>query len=57
MNPPKNAEFQKFTDAMRGILKVSKTELNRRIEAEKTEKRKANPSASPSPVSTSKKAN
>lgn len=46
MNPPKDAEFTKFTNAMRDILKVSKTELNRRLEAEKTEKRKAKPPAS-----------
>jgi hypothetical protein len=35
MNPPKDAEFTKFTNAMRDILKVSKTELQRRIEEEK----------------------
>lgn len=46
MNPPKDAEFTKFTNAMRDILKVSKTELNRRIEADKTEKRKTKSSAS-----------
>jgi hypothetical protein len=34
LNPPKNAEF-KFTNAMKDILKVSKTELQRRLEAEK----------------------
>jgi hypothetical protein len=33
---PKNAEFARFMDAMRTIMKVSKTELQQRIEAEKT---------------------
>jgi hypothetical protein len=45
MNPPKDAEFAKFTNAMRDILKVSKTELQRRIEEEKR-----NPKASASRV-------
>jgi len=50
--PPNNLEFIRFTDAMRGILKVSKTELDRRLAIEKTEKQKAKPSAShPSRVS------
>ena len=31
MNPHKDAEFTKFTNAMKDILKVSKTELQRRI--------------------------
>ena len=35
MNPPKDAEFTKFTNAMKDILKVSKIELQRRMEAEK----------------------
>lgn len=35
MNPPQDAEFAKFTNAMRDILKVSKIELQRRLEAEK----------------------
>jgi hypothetical protein len=33
--PPDNPEFARFTEAMRAIVKVSKTELTRRIEAEK----------------------
>ncbi len=37
--PPDNPEFQRFTSAMRDILKVSKTELQRRMEDEKTAKR------------------
>jgi len=41
--PPDNPEFARFTDAMRTILKVSKTELNERM---KTEKRKPKTSAS-----------
>jgi hypothetical protein len=40
MNPPKDAEFQKFTNAMRDILKVSKTELEERI-AKDNQERKA----------------
>jgi hypothetical protein len=39
--PPKNPEFSRFTDAMRTIMKVSKTELQRRMEAEKTGTKKA----------------
>jgi hypothetical protein len=35
MNPPKDAEFRKFTNAVRDILKVSKAELQRRLDAEK----------------------
>lgn len=49
--PPDNPEFARFTDAMRTIVKVSKVEMNRRIEAEK--KRKTKPSASPVPASSS----
>jgi hypothetical protein len=33
--PPNNPEFERFTDAMRSIMKVSKTELQRRMGAEK----------------------
>ncbi len=33
--PPDNSEFARFTSAMRGIMKVSKAELNRRMKAEK----------------------
>jgi len=43
MNPPSDPEFAKFTNAMRDILKVSKVELQRRIEEDK---RKPKPSAS-----------
>ena len=49
--PPDNPEFAKFTLAMRKILSVSKTELNRRIEAEK----QAKSSASRDSVASSKK--
>jgi len=38
--PPDDPEFAKFTAAMRGIMKVSKEELNRRIEAERISKQK-----------------
>ena len=53
--PPDNPEFTRFTGAMRDILKVSKTEMNRRIEAEK--KRKSKTSASPVSAVASKRAN
>lgn len=43
---PQNPEFANFTDAMRTILKVSKTELQRRINEEKRK-----PKASASHVS------
>jgi hypothetical protein len=33
--PPDNPEFARFTEAMRGIMKVSKVELQRRMEEEK----------------------
>jgi len=49
--PPKGPEFARFTEAMRGIMKVSKTELQRRMEAEKQTPK---PSASPAAVSPSK---
>jgi hypothetical protein len=44
--PPNNPEFARFTGAMRDIMKVSKTDLNKRIEAEKRK-----PKASASRVS------
>ena len=44
--PPDSPEFARFTGAMRDILKVSKIEMNRRIEAEKRK-----PKASASRVS------
>ena len=50
--PPDNPEFTRFTSAMRDIMKVSKTELQRRIE---TEKRKPKASASRAPVVSSKR--
>jgi hypothetical protein len=46
--PPDNPEFARFTAAMRTIVKVSKVEMNARIEAEK--KRKTKASAFPVPV-------
>lgn len=48
--PPNDPEFSRFTEAMRTILKVSKTELNRRLEAEKRK-----PTASPSSGAQSKR--
>ena len=44
--PPDNPEFAKFTDAMRAIMKLSKTELNRRI-VETKKGRRTRTSASP----------
>jgi len=37
--PPDNAEFARFTDAMRTIMRVSKADLRRQIEADKKGKR------------------
>jgi hypothetical protein len=37
--PPDNPEFARFTDALKTILKVPKSEINRRIEAAKTDNR------------------
>jgi hypothetical protein len=37
--PPDDPEFAKFTEAMRTIVKVSKVEMQRRIEAEKRKPR------------------
>ena len=51
--PPSGEEFVKFTKALRDILKVSKTELQRRIEAEK---RKPSASASRASGASLKKA-
>jgi hypothetical protein len=36
--PPDTPEFTRFTHAMKDILKVSKTELQKRIDAEKKTK-------------------
>lgn len=44
--PPKGPEFERFTDAMRQIMKVSKTEIQRRMEEGKRPK----PSASHVPA-------
>jgi len=52
--PPDNPEFARFTSAMRQIMTVSKTELNRRMEAEK---RKPKASAFPSSVALPKRVN
>ena len=54
--PPTTPEFAKFTHAMRQILKVSKDELRRRMDAEKQEKR-TTPSASPASVAWPKRVN
>ncbi len=33
--PPNSPEFNRFTEAMRSIVKVSKIEIDRRVAAEK----------------------
>ncbi len=53
--PPDNPEFARFTRAMRHIMGVSKTELQRRMEEEKKGKR-SKTSASPFVVSASTQA-
>jgi hypothetical protein len=53
--PPDSPEFARFTSAMQSILKVSKAELNRRLEAEKRGKR-SKASASPGAGAVSKRA-
>jgi hypothetical protein len=50
--PPSDPEFVRFTEAMRQIMKVPKTEINRRIAANK--KGKAKPSASPASAALAK---
>lgn len=50
--PPSDPEFVRFTEAMRQIMKVPKTEINRRIAANK--KGKAKPSASPASAASAK---
>jgi hypothetical protein len=52
-HPPENPEFVTFTNAMRKIMTVSKTELQSRIEAEK---RKPRASASRVPAASSSRA-
>ena len=48
--PPDSPEFSRFTEALKDMLKVSKTQTNARIAAQKRSK----PSASPAAVSSSK---
>jgi hypothetical protein len=50
--PPSDPEFLRFTEAMRQIMKVSKTEINRRMAANKKGRLKT--SASPAPASSAK---
>ena len=47
MKTAANPEFDRFNRTMKKVLKMSKQELNKRLEAEK----RAKPSASPSPAS------
>jgi hypothetical protein len=54
--PPPGPEFERFTDALRKVMRVSKTELQRRMEEEKKErrtKRRASPGSGASPTSAS----
>jgi hypothetical protein len=52
--PPDTPEFRKFTDAMRGILSVSKTEMQARIAAQKESGKRLSKSSSRVSVSSSK---
>jgi hypothetical protein len=53
--PPNNPEFQRFTEGLKQILKVSKPELAARIAAHKQSgKRLSKPSASRVPVAPTK---
>jgi hypothetical protein len=47
--PPKGPEFARFTEAMRGIMKVSKAELQRRMEADKRTPKPSSPDSVSSP--------
>jgi hypothetical protein len=53
--PPDNPEFARFTSAMQTILKVSKEDLNKGLEAERKRKR-SKTSASPVVAASSKQA-
>jgi hypothetical protein len=55
--PPDNPEFARFTDAMRTIVKVSKVEMQRRIEAAKKGKRLKTSASPVAAVSLPKQAN
>ena len=53
--PPNTPEFARFTTAVRDILKVSKNEMNERIEAHKESgKRLSKGSSSLAPAASSK---
>lgn len=52
--PPSNPEFERFTDAMRSLMKVSKTEISERMKAQR---RKPGASASRVSGAASKRAN
>jgi hypothetical protein len=55
--PPDNPEFARFTGAMRQIMRVSKIELQRRMDAEKVAKRPSKVSSSRVSAVSSKPAN
>lgn len=55
--PPDNPEFARFTEAMKTIVKVSKVELQRRMEAEKRTPKAIASRASRAAVAHSKRAN
>jgi hypothetical protein len=52
--PPKNAEFSRFTAAVRDILKVSKSEMRRRIEEQKENGKRLSKGASLGSAASSK---
>lgn len=51
--PPDKAEVQRFTEAVKTIMGVSKAELQKRIEEEKRKEQVKPSAASPSAVSSS----
>jgi hypothetical protein len=52
--PPSNPEFARFTRAMRDIMKVSKGELQKRIEAQKESGKRLSKGASLGSAASSK---
>jgi hypothetical protein len=52
--PPDTSEFARFTTAMRDILKVSKSEMKTRIEAQKESGKRLSKGASLGSVASSK---
>jgi len=52
--PPSNPEFSRFTEAVRGILKVSKGEMQARIEEHRETGKRLSKGSSLSPDAASK---